>query len=359
MQLFARDCVRLLRRLGLSKPLTQRRPLYEMFERLEATEVLPGLTVGRLLNIGLCFFFLRVIVAVAAHPQMLYPRYGRTHRIVGMCFFAYLLYGIIDARLTRPTFPRRLAFDAGISVLGFATAFSAARDFGGARSHAVGSEASGILDEKATVSRSEMVEHCFYQLLNLAQILYLYSLAAIGDWPTARIALAVSMTLPWLARSRFPVNSFSANYSRPGVGGTTPLIRFLYRMKKYQYILYKHALLHGLNVSMALGDGTEEPLVGTAHFRLYWLCLNIAYVFEFFMQTLVKRQFMSQGWMLLLQQVLMLVSTAAAVQVLQVVRVLPAMLSLMLNFTRRGREVSNGCVVIAVASLVHFMSGQA
>ena len=207
--------------------------------RFEATELLPGLTLGRLLDIGLAVFFARLLLAVAAHPQMLYPRYGRSHRIVGMGFFAYLLCGIIDARLTHPIFPQRysIAFDAGISVFGFATAFSAARDFGGARSHAVGSEASGILDEKATVSRSEMVEHCFYQLLNLAQIMYLYLLAAIGDRPMARIALAVSMTLPWLARSRFPVNSFSANYSKPGVGGTTPLIRFLYRMKKWQYLL--------------------------------------------------------------------------------------------------------------------------
>ena len=122
---------------------------------------------------------------------------------------------------------------------------------------------------------------------------------------------------------------------------------------------YKHALLHGLNVSMALDDGTGEPLVGTAHFRLYWLCLNIAYVMEFFMQTLVKRQFMTQGWMLLLQQLLMLVSTAAAVQVLQVVRVLPATLSFVLNFARRGREVSNGCVVIALSALAQGMSGRA
>ena len=109
---------------------------------------------------------------------------------------------------------------------------------------------------------------------------------------------------------------------------------------------------------MALGDGTGEPLVGTAHFRLYWLCLNIAYVMEFFMQTLVKRQFMTQGWMLLLQQLLMLVSTAAAVQVLQVVRVLPATLSFALNFARRGREVSNGCVVIALSALAQGMSGR-
>ena len=98
--------------------------------------------------------------------------------------------------------------------------------------------------------------------------------------------------------------------------------------------------------------------MGTAHFRLYWLCLNIAYVMEFFMQTLVKRQFMTQGWMLLLQQLLMLVSTAAAVQVLQVVRVLPATLSFALNFARRGREVSNGCVVIALSALAQGMSGR-
>mgnify|MGYP006932690272 CR=1 FL=1 len=64
-----------------------------------------------------------------------------------------------------------------------------------------------------------------------------------------------------------------------------------------------------------------------------------------------------QRWMLLLQQTLMLVSTAAAGQVLQAVRPLPAALSFALNFVRRGREVSNGCVVIAVAlAHEHFAS---
>ena len=55
----------------------------------------------------------------------------------------------------------------------------------------------------------------------------------------------------------------------------------------------RHFLLHGLNVSVAMGGGggggEGAALVGTAHFRLYWLCLNVAYVCEFFMQTLVKR----------------------------------------------------------------------
>lgn len=67
------------------------------------------------------------------------------------------------------------------------------------------------------------------------------------------------------------------------------------------------------------------------------------------MQTLVKRGHLSQQWMLGLQQILMAVSTAFAVQVLQSVHVLPALLSLGLNLTRRGREVSNGVAVLAVA----------
>ena len=63
--------------------------------------------------------------------------------------------------------------------------------------------------------------------------------------------------LPWLARSRFPVNSFSANYKTPGVGGTTPLIRFLYRLKKWQYLLYKRAGRGG-----SAGCGRGAPLDG-------------------------------------------------------------------------------------------------
>ena len=149
-----------------------------------------------------------------------------------------------------------------------------------------------------------------------------------------------------MARSRFPVNSFSANYKTPGVGGGTPLIRFLYRMKKWQYLLYKHALLHGLNASVAVDGGA---LVSTSYFRTYWLCLNVAYVCEFFMQTLVKRRYMPQATMLALQQLLMVIATVFALQVLQSVLVLPALLSLGLNLCRRGREVSNGMVVIFAA----------
>ena len=97
------------------------------------------------------------------------------------------------------------------------------------------------------------------------------------------------------------------------------------------------------------GSNPLEALVSTTYFRSYWLCLNIAYVCEFFMQTLVKRKYMSQAWMLALQQILMSVSTVFAIQVLQSVHVLPALLSLALNLGRRGHEVSNGLVVLGAA----------
>ena len=140
----------------------------------------------------------------------------------------------------------------------------------------------------------------------------------------------------------------------PTKGGTTPLIRVLYRLKKYQYLFYKHALLHGLNATMgAAADGARDGLVYSDGFRLYWLCLNSAYVFEFYMQTLVKRQHLSQPAMLGLQQLLMAVSSVAAVRVLvDAVHVAPAALSLALNLLRRRRECSNMLGVLAVARLV-------
>jgi hypothetical protein len=78
------------------------------------------------------------------------------------------------------------------------------------------------------------------------------------------------------------VSSFSANYQNK----PTTLVRVLYRVKKYQYMVYKHFLLHGLNISIAI---TGAEIACRAPFRLYWISLNAAYVFEFFLQTLVMR----------------------------------------------------------------------
>jgi hypothetical protein len=155
----------------------------------------------------------------------------------------------------------------------------------------------------------------------------------------------------------------------------------MYRSKKYQYIFYKHWMLHGLNASMSLpflasgfyvstqsgfpyvsleGDGSagdkgEVHLVNTDVFRMYWLCLNVSYVMEFFMQTLVKRKFMSQSMMMVLQRLLMGASTLTALGVVSHVHPVPASLSLMLMFARRKQEVSNFVLVLLGSSVAHFL----
>jgi len=64
------------------------------------------------------------------------------------------------------------------------------------------------------------------------------------------------------------------------------VVSLLYRLKKSQYMLYKHFLLHGLNITVAI---SRADFIETDWFRLFWVSLNTSYVMEFFMQTLVKK----------------------------------------------------------------------
>ena len=107
---------------------------------------------------------------------------------------------------------------------------------------------------QATVTHSEMVEHAFYQALNLVQILGLHAMERASG-AGARGALLLLQTAPWAVRARFPVNRFSDNYTKGQ--DAWALLPLLYRVKKYQYLLYKHWLLHGLNVSVALSPGVR------------------------------------------------------------------------------------------------------
>ena len=52
-------------------------------------------------------------------------------------------------------------------------AYSAAEDFKWLHRN-VKNKASGVLDREATVTYNEMIEHVFYQILNLVQILFLH-----------------------------------------------------------------------------------------------------------------------------------------------------------------------------------------
>ena len=160
-----------------------------------------------------------------------------------------------------------------------------------------------------------------------------------------RMLLAIAVTSVWLFREMFPVNSFSNNYTKIDPK-SSDIIRLLYRIKKYQYVFYKHFLLHGLNISVAM---TGRSLASDASFRIYWLLLNTSYVMEFFLQTLVKKRYMKQDLLLLLQRILMVASSIAAINVLSHVNLLVCFCSLFLNFVNRHHDFFNSCLLIAVA----------
>ena len=311
------------------------------------------MTAAIFVSASLLAFFALLLLHVARNPQMFLGRYGRYHRICGGALLAWLCVGAADAAGVRSLAGNYLAYDLILGALGTLTTLTAAFEIG--KNHKrVKQNASGTLEEAATVTQSEMLEHAFYQLLNVAQIGFLHALPLLPEG-APRLAAAMAVVAVWTARPLFPVNSFSANYATKATAYT--LIGALYRLKKYQYLLYKHLLLHGLNASLAAdvslfasSTAASTSLAATPEWRLYWTCLNIAYVHEFFLQTLVKRGYMRQPMMLGLNQLLMAVSTYAALRVLPSVHPALAALSLALNLARRGREVSNGAVVLGAAA---------
>lgn len=320
------------------------------------------------------------------HPpddrRLTLPRHTRTS--------ARLVLGFLDVRFQ--LIPR-LLYDAGLGVLGTALTLSAAFDFRAAHSR-VKNVASGALDDDATVTFAEMMEHAFYQgqnlvqaraiprsglsetlLLSLAsgahqntraavlatltgcsvsvpyppQILYLHAVRPSVPLPI-RAALCCAAASPWLLRHRFPVNRFSDNWRKGQRRSATTL---MYMVKKWQYVAYKHLLLFGLNATVCLTGASVAD--GVPVFRLYWVALNAAYTSEFFLQTLVKRRYMRQGTMLLLNQLLMAVSSVAAAGVLGRFVSLPlSLLSLGLNFRPggRGRDFWNAAAVLAAGALL-------
>ena len=243
--------------------------------------------------------------------------------------------------------------DVALAVSGTVLTLTAYFDFRAAHARAAErNEASGTLKEKATVTPSEMLEHAFYQILNLFQIVYLHVVST--EWfgrlgLAGRMACTVASTSIWLVRGAFPTNSFSKNYEK----GVVDFESFLYRIKKWQYVLYKAVLLHGLNCSVVFADEVGRLLVRQFPFRCFWLCLNSAYVLEFFLQTLVKRKYMRQSTMLIFNQVLMVISTVAVIPVLAYIDPVTVAVTFALNFINRRREIPNVVSALFVGALRH------
>jgi hypothetical protein len=236
-------------------------------------------------------------------------------------------------------------FHIVLSVVGIVLTLTAAYEF---KHKNVRNIASGTLDEHTTVTFDEMIEHSFYQCLNLAQIIYLHLLSfEFGTQMRYILVLGLASSL-WLIRDRFPVNKFSDNYVKNDEK-STPLIRILYRVKKYQYVFYKHFLLHGLNISSAI---YSYNIVNLTSFRLYWLLLNTSYTMEFFLQTLVKKKFLKQRTMLIMQKILMSASTISAIYILRYVSITASLCSLFLNFMNRKHDFLNTFLILLLMTVL-------
>jgi len=256
-----------------------------------------------------------------------------------------------------------------------------------------------------------MVEHSFYQGVNLVQALYLHWITwgvdngvdrgGGGETGLKNVAIRFGMlmlvTFPWTVRKRFPVNSFSANWRNQhhvdhAVGNETMksrrhndnekvnintgnnggirvgtkkkskymwLINGMYRFKKWQYVFYKHVILHGLNISVAITTTSSYsshaihnndtlPLPLTPQWRTFWLLLNTSYVMEFFLQSLVKRHVLTQRSMIVLNTILMISASMESNVVLGQVKLEAVLISMGLNFWNRGHDLGNTLVAFVV-----------
>ena len=368
--------------------------------------------------LGLKLFFALLLVCLLSNnkigPVKLFTNHhGRAHRLAGLFHLIWLLVGafyvVVDNNNSndhdggnhhllddssyyyyQQWHIKCLVYDFILGISGIITTLSAASSF--PHRHVTNrSGESGTLSSMAMVTHSEMIEHSFYQGLNLWQAMYLHLITCRdhehrllnSSKPTSsslvawRFLLLFAVTLPWAVRKRFPVNSFSANWQRNNDGndknntddknriklGTEKesrslwLINAMYRFKKWQYIFYKHTILHGLNVSVAVLSSTrrqQEGLPLTSQWRIFYLLLNTSYVMEFFLQSLVRRGVLTQRFMMFLNGLLMAASSLAAMDsnVLGQVRIEAALLSLWFNFSNRGHDILNTMATFVLIQLM-------
>lgn len=313
-----------------------------------------ALPSARLARRCIAWYFIAVVLASSRASRAFAGKFARRHRLAGLAHLCALCARARDV-VTRDRAGALdgVWYDAVMCVTGLAATVTAHADFAKSREHreAAPGRKSGTLHEHAAVTGSEMLEHAFYHLVNAFQIAYVRLAGSAWFRETSGVARSVAClaaTSIWMWRSRFPTNSFSTNYRS---GTFVDLETVLYRVKKYQYVLYKTVLLHGLNVSLAIVPRTS-PLASTFNWRAYWLLLNSAYVFEFFLQTLVRRKYMHQWTMLAMNQALMVISTAAVVPVvLENVQISAALAAFALNFLNRKKELANVSIALAVCAV--------
>lgn len=324
--------------------------------------------------------------------RLFFQKHGWPHRLSGMMNMCWLFFGLLfflyqhdaeyfgsernnDNEFNRYRFTSSqwrvicMVYDIVLGLLGTIATYTAAKHF--PHYHIQNKKGvSGTLAESAIVTQHEMIEHLFYQLLNLIQAIYFHILPTthsnLEHWqtllpnnvfltPKTKVRFSYGLhvflcfafvTCPWIVRrSHFPVHSFSANWRKEHhpqqkkqilslkkqkdttsmnsikCFDSSPSIDIellLYKIKKSQYIFYKHVVFFGMNLCALTCtlESTPDPFIVSHSWRIFWLALNTSYVFEFFLQTLVKRQIISQIYMLNLQRLLMSGSMFAAFNML-------------------------------------------
>ena len=341
----------------------------------------------------LTIFFIIVLIKVIKSSLLLFlPKFGRRHRLFGLVYLCLLTLGIYDIAnstifndTSTSIIKNYFYYDFLLSSIGILLTLTAAYDFKNAHSNIINpiTIKSGTLHQSAIVSFNEMIEHVFYQILNLIQAIFIHYVpyyfnivnnnnnscgSSSGSSSRSKYYNYCYYLLPiflvtslWYFRYLFPVHSFSANYDENRGGGKLiknnhvnsknnnnnnnenkffQFINFhdfhwenvMYMIKKHQYLFYKHFLLHGLNIvltakyafaitmtsnSNIISNNYISSNLGTSFaWRLYWLSLNTAYTMEFFLQTLVRRGHLHQPLMLMMNQLLMIGSSIAAIRIL-------------------------------------------
>lgn len=290
-----------------------------------------------------------VALITSLQSEIFLGKHGRLHRCLGLGYLLLLAAGFIDV-IGYSSAYTTFTFHCAIGISGIFLTLSASWSFD--HKH-VENPASGTLDSHTLVTNNEMVEHAFYQALNLLQVLFLHALDGVPLPEALRLPSVLFVQSIWLLRSRFPVNRFSDNYKQNDPQSSS-VIRLLYRLKKWQYVFLKHALIFGLNVGVALRRDyfNVGRFALSPSFRLYWLLLNASFVFEFFLQTLVRRHLLTHQDMLRLQMLQMLSASLAVIRVLGSVHIGAAAASVLLNFIHRKHDFMNSCGVVIVMLVI-------
>lgn len=334
--------------------------------------------------VALLLFFACILAIIAFNFfKLVWDVHGIRHRCMGLFHFIWLILGALhvlwyssdNQSATSDTIiysnkyaMECLGYDVLLGVSGILTTLTAAADFPHkyvSKRNAPGQ--SGTLSPHAMVTHAEMIEHSFYQFINLVQALYLHCTSQLALSLPFRLLAVWIATSPWYARSLFPVHSFSQNWKHHGDERQTHgSFEWMYKIKKVQYIFYKHVILHGIHIAQAtyrsnprgIGDSdsySSSTIVLHHSWRLFWILLNTSYVMEFFLNSLVRRHFLSQSSMLLLNRWLMFWASAMAVQVLLRCRVsiLVCVGSAALNFVRRHCDVQNTMVMTVISMILY------